>query len=793
MSKKGRRAHTATQAARAGTARGGRAFRRHGLIAFGGAVLAASIVIAIRHVVYSGAGNHMPFPPPAPLVADTAVTHADFVGAEACASCHPSQYELWKRSTHGRAGGPPSPDLVKAPFNGPPLRFRDAVVIPSVTESGAYVFTVAQEDRPAVEFRVDAVVGGGYMIGGGTQAFFSKFPDGTLRFLPFDYSLAEHLWFCATAGRADRGLVPITPAIALADCQDWPPTRVLGSLKGFQACQQCHGSQVEAVFDSVAKRYATRFTSLAINCESCHGPGQHHVELARSGRIAGGADIGMRSLATLTKNQSLQVCFQCHAVKTTLEPQYLPGRNLEQYFALKFPLLLDTLYFPDGRTRTFAYQEGHLASACYLQGSMTCTDCHEPHGQGNRDVFGRALEGRFDDQQCLACHPSKAERPEVHTFHPAASPGSRCVACHMPYLQQPSAGQRVRYARSDHTISIPRPLFDTRLAVENACQQCHREQTVDELEAQVTAWYGELKPQPRAVAALLAGGGRGGGTRAARTTISLAGDRHPMAEFAGLTHLLEAASPDMGTPDEETRHLLMQRATSTDPDEQGLALAILHLAHGADPEVRRFLANQLRQLGPRDGIVRKRWAWILEIRGEAYMASGAYESALAVFRKWQELEPEEAGVFRALGVAYSRLGDYPTAIEQFWSGLALNPSEPQTLLELGFALMQNGNLDAAEAAYRQAIAANPWSAGGYANLGVAYLMRSAVQPAVEVLEKAVELRPGLAGAHFALASAYAELGQLEAAVTAIERGLEFDPENVGAQRMLEAFHRQRPP
>ena len=398
-------------------------------------------------------------------------------------------------------GSPPRTDapagrragLAKGPFNGRPMRFRDAVVTPSTTAGGAFVFTVAQQDRPTVVFQVDAVVGGGFMVGGGTQAAFSKFPDGTLRFLPFDYSQAEHLWFCQ-ARPGNRGWIPITPAIALADCDAWPPTRILGSSERFQSCQQCHGSQIEVAFDSVAQRYDTRYTTLAINCESCHGPGRRHVEIARSGKMDASADIGMRSLATLTKDQSLEVCFQCHSVKAALEPGYLPGKRLEGHFSLKLPQVLDSIYYADGRTRVFAYQEGHLSSDCYLNGSMTCVDCHDPHSQRYRDINSAPLPGRFDDGQCLDCHASKAEPLERHTRHPPSSPGSRCVSCHMPYLQESSVGGQIRYARSDHTIPIPRPAFDTRLGIENACQQCHRSRTAEQLEAQVTAWYGQIKP-----------------------------------------------------------------------------------------------------------------------------------------------------------------------------------------------------------------------------------------------------------------------------------------------------------
>lgn len=733
----------------------------------------------------SPAVGALPAPPPRPM-SDGGPVYGDFVGAEACAECHRANYDAWKRSAHGRAGGTPTPARVIAPFNGRPLRFRDAVVTPSVTEGGAFVFKVAQEGRPTRTFRVDAVVGGGLMAGGGTQAFFSKFPDGTLRFLPFDYSHAERLWFCNTLGRADLGWVPITPAVALADCGDWPPLRILGNVERFQSCQQCHGSQIEVAFDTSARRYETRFTTLAINCESCHGPGRRHVDLARSGRIEAAADIGLPSLATMTTDQSLEVCFQCHAAKAALEPRYLPGMPFREHYALKLPLLLDTIYTPDGRTRSFAYQEGHLASDCYLNGSMSCVDCHEPHSQRYRAVDGSPLEGRFSDGQCLGCHPSKTDPLERHTHHRATSPGSRCVSCHMPYLQQPNVGRRIRYARSDHTIPIPRPLHDDRIGVESACLQCHKERTPRQLQAEVTAWYGELKPHPAAVASLLVADTMTDVARAARKILS-ATDHHPFAEFAGLTEvLLRRVGPNMATLDAEMMHRLEQRARSADPEVRALALATLHLAGGSDPEVHEFLASQLRALGADDNGVRGRWAWILRVEGDRYLGSGDYEGALAAFRKMQELTPEDPAVWRSLGMAYTRLRDYPRAVEGFSKSLALSAGDPQVLVGLGFALLQQGDLDAAVAAYRQAIASNPSDPGGYANLGVAYLRRGDIQAAVEVLKKAVELHPGLVDAHFALANAYGQSGQFELAAAALERVLEFDPRNSTARQLLDA-------
>lgn len=730
-----------------------------------------------------------PAPPRLATAAHGGPAYADFLGAEACSECHADKYDAWRASTHGRAGGAPTRERVIGHFDGRALRFRDAVVTPSVV-GGKFVFTVAQQGRPSRHFEVHAVVGGGFMVGGGTQAYFSRFPDGTLRFLPFDWSETEQLFFCNTIGRANRGWQPITPAIALADCGDWPPERVLGSTERFQTCQQCHGSQIEVAYDSSARLFETRFTTLGVNCESCHGPGRRHVELVRSGAVARNADIGMRSLATLTKDQSLDVCFQCHAAKTSLEPGYLPGKPLEAHFALKLPYLLDAIYYADGRTRSFGYQEAHLASDCYLNGSMTCVDCHEPHAQRYRDVNGVALQGRFSDGQCTSCHASKADSIERHTRHPAASEGSRCVACHMPYLQQPNVGTRIRYARSDHAIHIPRPLYDTRLGVENACQKCHRNRSAEQLEAQVIAWYGELKPLLPVVQGVVAADSLREVAAAAKAILSPP-VRQSIADVTGLSLLLQRyASPYGSVLDAATVTGLERMAESPDLDVQALALATLHLSRGSDAGVRRFLKRQMRSWGDRDALVRDRWVWVLMVRGDAYLSGGDYRSALAAYQRAQELKPREPAVLRRLGVARMRLREYAPAIELFRHSLALRADQPQVQIELGFALMQQGDLDGAEGAFRAVIELSPQEAGGFANLALLQLRRGDTQAAIESLLHALTLDPGLAEAYFLLGRAYGSLGRMDEAATALRRGLEFDPGNAAARQLLESIPRR---
>ena len=732
-----------------------------------------------------GSGSLPAFPPPGPTPAAT-VSRSDFVGAEACASCHQDEYAAWRRSTHGQAGGAPGPSVVIAPFDGRAIRFADGTVTPRIRE-GAYEFVVRQDGFAESVFQVDGVIGKGHMLGGGTQGFITALADGTQRFLAWDWSRAEARWFCNTGSRLNRGWVPITADMRMADCGDWPPLRPIGTVDRFANCQECHGSQITTTLDPEAGTYRTEYTTLQVNCESCHGPARQHVAWAEAG--GQGDDMGLPSLAWQDKDASLETCFRCHALKDVVREGYLPGEPLERYYALKFPVLGDQPYFADGRVRSFAYQANHLASACYLQGPMDCVSCHEPHGQGYWDTDRRPLASPFDDGQCTSCHPSKMADIQAHTFHAPDSEGSRCVSCHMPYLQHPEVGPKVRFARSDHTIAIPRPVFDADLGLTGACAGCHQGKSPLELQGLVRAWWGDVRPHRPLVQGQV-DELRARNAEEAAASLLRPDQVDPLVQFQALGRLLTGYlnQPDQSplSPDMEAR--LQALATGRDLDVRALALATLHWIRGNDPSVRRVLVDALAAAESEDAL-RRRWTLALGFMGDRFRDQGEADRADAAYRKALELNPDDPHILEAQGVLRTRTGNAPEGVRLLRASLERRPTNPLGWVNLGIALGAAGDATGARQAYERALALNPRESVALFNLGNLHQRAGDLDAAAEAYLRAVDADPGLAPAYFELARVYILGNRPADALPHARRAVEFRPDHAPSRQMLQDLER----
>jgi tetratricopeptide (TPR) repeat protein len=592
--------------------------------------------------------------------------------------------------------------------------------------------------------------------------------------LPFEITRTDSSWFCSTGTRANRGWSRITSNTSIRDCGDWPPVRAFGSSARLASCQECHGSQIQ--MQNAPEPNITRFASLSINCESCHGAGKRHQELMRAG--AKGADIGMRALGTLSRDESVLLCMRCHAIKSDVRRGYLSGQSLDEFYSLKLALLGGDETHPDGRTKTFAYQQGHYYSDCYLSGSMTCVDCHAPHNQRYRDINHRELPGRFADAQCTDCHAAKAVQPELHTRHKANSEGSRCVSCHMPFVQESAVGPEIRYTRSDHTIGNPRADLDQQLGIANACRNCHMDRSTEQIAQETRRLWGELKPLRPIVSALLSAQSNNDLERAI-----LAGDTtHGFAYFEALARYfsgLERADARAISRKLDTR--LWELTESRDDDLAAIALAVLHFDGGATPRVRERLSNRLRAVGTRDLRVRRRWAIALGQRADALRSAGRHADALPVYGKALELLPEESDFLLAYGVTQLAAGDPVGSSETLRRAAVVDERNSLIQVNYGRARVAAGDESGALEAYRKAAQVNPYDGLAFFNLGNSLFRQEKRDSAEVAYRRAAELDPSLSPAQFNLARLLLLQGKEKDALQALRAGLVFDPNHAEAR------------
>ena len=584
---------------------------------------------------------------------ETKISFADFIGSNQCQACHADIYEQWKGSSHALAGGPATANNIIAPFNGQPIVLDDVVVYPEQVGSDYRFRMVTPTGDIKQTIDVEFVVGKGLMYGGGTQTFFGKYEDGTYRFLPFDYSKHEDSWFVQL--KSDEKWVKIRKDIKLDDLYNWPPHRTLGEINDISNCQQCHGSQIIA--KKVNDVYDVKFTSLSINCESCHGPAKEHATIMSgivNNVLNNDQGIGIKTAVGLSTDESLNMCFQCHAVKTPIRDDYLPGENLQEFYSLKLPLLGNENPFGlNGRIKTFGYSLNHLYSDCYLNGAMDCTSCHNPHSNSYQDIAGNALIGRFDDNQCLSCHMAKSNDITAHTYHKPESEGSSCVACHMPARQHLAIGTEIQYKRTDHTVAIPRPSFDAAQGLESACKQCHADISEEDLQLTINDWYGPIKPLHPVIANRMKVNERTTGGDAAKVLLQPQHE-HPMGQFANLTYFIKRyLSPGMTYLDLQIIEKLKDYTENEDIDIKALAYAGLHYSQHNNPQVKRFLTDEIKKLGQNEEPVRRRWGLILDYFGSVFYLSGDKAKAIECYELASEVLPDDPTIINNLSKARS--------------------------------------------------------------------------------------------------------------------------------------------
>ena len=330
------------------------------------------------------------------LLALQTIAGADeFVGSASCMRCHEKEAALWRDSPHG----------------------RHAIAV-ATPEGGA-----------------DAAIGSRWM-----QAYLKRDAAGYHRILPRAFDLRKKHW---------RDVREVLDEIRGVGAK----SETSAVDRRFERdCAGCHASQTRAGVDLSTGRVTVGWTELAINCETCHGPGRAHSDSWQ--RLEPPKE--MARLDRLSPRAATAVCARCHGGPQTdgdFGPEDAPhfvGEIIDR-----------DGFFPDGAASGQLYQyAGFVRSRCHLEGGLACTDCHDSHGPGMR-------RREHADAICTRCHEEQASRK--HTFHDPRQDGARCVACHMPRLLT-----GIMAHQRDHRIASPLPASPY---APDACTACHTKKT----------------------------------------------------------------------------------------------------------------------------------------------------------------------------------------------------------------------------------------------------------------------------------------------------------------------------
>ena len=351
----------------------------------------------------------------------------------------------------------------------------------------------------------------------------------------------------------------------------------------------------------------------------------------------------------------------------------------------------------------------------------------------------------------------------------------------MPFTQHKAVGKKIKFARADHTISIPRPLVDQSFNIENACQKCHAEMSINEVSAKMNEWYGELKPLHPLETALM----KFNDNSTSEGLVGLLGsnsDPSPQV-FAGLSKAFMFNQPKETS---EIINKLKHLCSNSDVDIKGLALAYLDLLKDEDETLNSFVIKSLAESGKDQTKIRTRWSTAISYRAEDQVKKGMLKPGINLYEKSVKIWPRNVKAKKGLAESYVLIGDFSKAIQTFGEIIQANAMDWQGWAGLGNTQTRLKQLDLAVEAYMRSLEINVYNPRAHLGIGNVLFKLKKNTLAEMHLQKAIDLDPSLSEAYIYLAATKIRLQDYRMAATILDRGLILNPQDeAGAMMKLE--------
>lgn len=700
---------------------------------------------------------------PAPgLAADP----AGFAPAASCMGCHAEQAQSWKDSDHDWSMREAKEGNVLGNFAD--TRFSDAGVTSHFfRRNGQYFVNTEGSDGKLADFRIQYTFGYWPL-----QQYLVAFPGGRLQALTVAWdsrpaSAGGQRWFSLYPGQR----------FAPSDALHWT-----GRYQNWNAmCADCHSTNLLKGYDAERDSFASTWHEQNVGCQSCHGPGQAHVQWAARADKAKEAAVEQKGLVVnlkaLDSKAQVEQCAYCHSRRQSLGNGAQPGHPVLDS-ALPATLRAD-LYHADGQILGEVYEYGSFTQSKMYAAGVACTDCHDPHSTRVK-VEGNGLCLQCHNEQPPARFPSlwakNYDSPEHH-HHQPGSAGAQCANCHMPQTTYMGVD-----ARRDHSLRIPRPDLTDKTASPDACTRCHAGKSPAWAVKSIDGWF-STPQRPQHHGELFHALGQGQGDALA-----------PLAELIG----------DLGKP-------AIVRATAAERLAQlgAPALPSLQKALADDSAlVRAYAASGFAGLAPVPRV--QHLLPLLDdpapaVRDEALRALAGIplialpETRRAAFQQQQEdyerrlrANADLPGNRLNLAVLLERRDRKLEAIEQYKQALRLDPYFSPARVNLVTLDNDIGRQDEAEQALREGLALQGMPPADRGNLAymLALLLVERVQPveAVTWLDEAAKALPTNPRIRYNQGLLLLQLHQREAAKAALEGGLAAAPRDADLLYALIYLH-----
>ncbi|WP_395743576.1 tetratricopeptide repeat protein [Prosthecobacter sp.] len=654
---------------------------------------------------------------------DEKAVFAQYAGSESCRECHAGQFAKWQGSHHGLAERHPDPKLDDPAFV-PTRTFTHGTQTTETRKNGdAYEIVALGFENKIAPYHVERVIGHDplrqFLVSGGS---------GRLQAMEACFDPKKNDWF-NVYGSEDR-----KPG-------EWGHWTGRGMVWN-QMCATCHNTRLRKNYDAKTDGYHTTMAEMTVNCEACHGPMKAHNTWQHAHPRAKGDP----TLTKMSRDQHIENCAGCHALRNEVTGDFVPGESFWDHFRLSITDQTDTFY-PDGQIRGEDYEFSSFLSSRMHNAGVRCMDCHDMHSMKT------LLPG---NQLCMRCHTpggfpnAPPIMPEAHSFHQTASTGNQCVNCHMPqtvYMQ--------RHGRHDHGFTIPDPLLTKQFNIPNACNKCHTDKSTDWALEATQKWWGPKMDRKTRTRATLIAQARQGNDEARAGLVDLLGSDEIPHWKASATLLL----------DQWIDH----------PEVQSAVTAQLKHAH---PLVResaiRTLEPMLQNGSVRTAIeplltdparsVRVSAAWAL--RESLHLDSPAGKD-LQHMLHWNADQP--SGQMQLAQFEYSRRNT-TGAIQHMETAIRWDPNSPPFHHDLAMLYNATGQTQLAIAKLRDAIKVAPNHAQYYYELGLALSETGDMPAVIQALQDATRLDPRLSRAWYNLGLAKNSQGDIPGALSALQRG-----------------------